>query len=108
MEKGKNKTLDFYAEYYLSDKNYNLLELAKIKKVNPKLLAILNGLEVQDMIYKDQMVLIPKNSFSYYITKKGDTLKSVSDIFNTAISDIIINNETIYLNEGQLLVNGIK
>lgn len=94
-----------YFDYYTLKKNESLFEVAKNKNVNPKLLAVLNGLDISDFLYKDQLIMIPKNDYSYYITKEGDTLSIVSKTFNTSQENIIKNNQTLYLSEGQLVVN---
>lgn len=96
-----------YFEYYTLKKNETLFELAKNKNINPKLIAVLNGIGVGDYLYKDQLLMIPKKDYSYYITKEGDTLNTVSKTFSSSIEDIIKNNQTIYLLEGQLIVNKI-
>ena len=52
--------------------------------------------------------MVPKEGYSYYVTKAGDTLNWVANTFNTSVSNILRNNETIYLQEGQLIVNKIS
>jgi len=96
-----------YFEYYTLKQNMTLFELAKNKNVNPKLLAVLNGLETDDFLLKNQLIMIPKNNYSYYITKEGDTLTTVAKTFNTSTNNLMKNNKTIYLTEGQLVVNKI-
>ena len=54
-------------------------------------------------IYPGQTLLIPKKDVSYYITKDGDTLFNVSNIFGVKESDIVNNNKTIYLLPGQMI-----
>ena len=95
---------DKYFEYYTIEKGDSLYSIARRYNINPDLLAILNGLDSDDYIYPDQEILIPKSNYSYYVTKQGDTLDIVSKRFNTTHKDIIENNDTIYLQEGQLLV----
>lgn len=94
-----------YFEYYTIKKGDNLYQIAKSYNINPSLLAALNGLSENDYIYPNQVIMIPKKGYSYYITKDGDTLSLVAKTFNTTIGNIINNNSTIYLREGQLLVN---
>ena len=93
-----------YFEYYTIEKGDSLYSIARRYNINPDLLAILNGLDSDDYIYPDQEILIPKSNYSYYVTNQGDTLDIVSKRFNTTHKDIIENNDTIYLQEGQLLV----
>ena len=65
-------------------------------------------MESNDYIYPDQVIMIPKSNFAYYITKEGDTLSLVADTFNTNTSTLLKYNPTIYLSEGQLIVNKIN
>ena len=67
------------------------------------MLAELNGLKIDDYIYPGQVILIPKKNVSYYITKEGDTLKNVSDVFDVSQDELINQNKTIYLLEGQMI-----
>ena len=60
--------------------------------------------DMDDYIYPNQEILIPKSGYSYYITKDGDTLDTVSDTFNITQSKLLENNPTIYLLAGQILV----
>lgn len=93
-----------YFEYYTIEKGDSLYGIARRYNINPDLLAILNGLDSDDYIYPNQEILIPKSNYSYYVTKQGDTLDIVTKRFNTSHKDLIENNDTIYLLEGQLLV----
>ena len=92
----------YYIAYEIK-KGDTLYQISKEYNVNTKLLAQLNGLELDDYIYPGQTILIPKKNVSYYITKEGDTLKLVSEIFNVKESDIIDANNTLYLKEGQMV-----
>lgn len=103
-----NMTNEDYYEYYTIKKGDNLYQISKNYNVNPKLLAILNGLNENDYIYPDQIIMIPKNNYAYYITKEGDTINTVADTFNTSLNNLLKNNQTIYLQEGQLIVNRIN
>ena len=94
-----------YFEYYTIKKGDSLYQIAKRYNINPELLANLNGLKMEDYIYPDQVILIPKANYSYYITKEGDTLGGVASLFNLDTKDFLKDNETIYLLDGQLLVH---
>ncbi len=97
-----------YFEYYTIKKGDNLYQIAKKYNVNPSLLAILNGLNQEAYIYPDQVIMIPNNNYAYYVTKDGDTLDLVAQAFDTNVSNIVKNNKTIYLQEGQLIINKIN
>lgn len=92
-----------YYTVYEIKKGDSLYKISKEYNVNTKLLAELNGLDIDDYIYSGQTLLIPKKDVSYYITKDGDTLYNVSNIFDTSEFEIINNNRTIYLMAGQII-----
>ena len=94
-----------YFDYYTIDKGDNLYKISRKCNINPNLLASLNGLDMNDYIYPGQTLLIPNSNYSYYITKQGDTLDMVSKTFNVSNSKLLDDNKTIYLLEGQMLVN---
>ena len=71
--------------------------------VNPKLVAELNGLEVDEYIYPKQTLIIPKKGIQYYITKEDDTLKQVSNVFGTDEKSVVEQNKSIYLLPGQMI-----
>ena len=96
---------EIYYEYYTIKRGDNLYQIAKNYNVNPSLLAALNGLDLNEFIYPNQVIMVPKNEFSYYITKDGDTLTLVANTFETTENELLKNNSTIYLREGQLIVN---
>ena len=92
----------FYVAYEIK-KGDTLYQISKDYNVNTKLLAELNGLNMTDYIYPGQTILIPKKDVSYYITKDGDTLSNVSKIFGVSENDLVLQNKTIYLSEGQMI-----
>ncbi len=92
----------FYSFYEIK-KGDSLYKISKEYNVNTKLLAELNGLNLDDYIYPGQTILIPKRDVSYYITKDGDTLDGVSKIFDSSVDKIINQNKTIYLLPGQMI-----
>ncbi len=94
-----------YFNTYTVEKGDSLYAIARKYNINPELLATMNGLEMEDYIYPNQNLLIPKSGYSYYITKEGDTLNNVASMFKTNIADVLNDNNIIYLSEGQILVN---
>lgn len=94
-----------YFNYYIVEKGDSLYGIARKYNINPELLANINGLEGEDYIYPNQQILIPKNGYSYYITAEGDTINEVISAFNSTKEKFLNENKTIYLMEGQLLVN---
>ncbi len=94
-----------YFNYYTVESGDSLYAIARKYNINPELLASINGLNMTDYIYPNQQILIPKNGYSYYITADGDTLDDVIKVFNSTKDKFLNENKTIYLMEGQLLVN---
>ena len=97
-----------YFEYYVIKKGDTLYNIARKYNINPELLTSLNGLNDSDYIYPNEVLLIPKSNYSYYITKDGDTLDSVINLFGQDRENFFKNNKTIYLLSGQMLVNKTK
>lgn len=91
----------FY-DKYLIKKGDTLYGISKQYNVNPELLSLLNGLNMNDYIYENQEILIPKSGYSYYLTKEGDTLNSILDLFKVDYYDFNKVNNDILLQEGQL------
>lgn len=100
----RNEINDTYFQYYKIESGDTLYKIAKKYNVNPNLLANLNGLDIDDYIYPNQIVLIPNNNYSYYITKDGDTLDEVAKTLNVEPSKVIKDNKSIYLLEGQMII----
>ncbi len=98
------KSLDtpFYS-YYVIKSGDTLYKIAREFNMNPKLIAELNGLKLDDYIYPNETLKIPKKGVQYYITKDNDTLKEVSKIFGKSENDLVSQNETIYLLPEQMI-----
>lgn len=95
---------DYFTTYTVNTGD-NLYAIARRYNINPTLLAALNGLNMDDYIYPNQKIMIPKSGYSFYITKDGDTLGIVADKFKRNADEIIKMNQTIYLLPGQLMIN---
>ncbi len=93
-----------YFEYYNVQTGDTLFGIARNNNVDYKLLAMINGLDVNDYIYPNQTIMIPKRGVSFYVTKEGDTLNNVLDNFKTDINNLIRQNSRIYLLPEQLIV----
>ena len=61
----KNK--ENYFNTYVIEKGDSLYKIAEKYNINPKLLASLNGLNMEDYIYPKQEILIPKNNYFLYM-----------------------------------------
>lgn len=94
-----------YFNYYKVVSGDTIYGIARRYNINPELLSSINGIDQSDYIYPNQQILIPKSGYSYYITASGDTLDTVSNMFKVNTDTLLKNNKTIYLLDGQLLVN---
>jgi len=102
----KNK--EKYFDTYTINTGDSLYAISKKYNINPELLAALNGLNMDDYIYPNQVILLPVANYSYYITKDGDTLNLVAEMFKKNKDAVIRENETVYLMPGQILVSERK
>lgn len=91
-------------DYYTVMNGDTLYSIANRYKTTPNLIASINGIDVNEYIYPNQTLLVPKGDVGIYITKQGDTLEGVAKMFDTSITDIIYSNNGIYLLPEQLLV----
>jgi len=98
------KTSSVYFDYYTIRKGDNLYKIAKKYDVDYNILALINGLEIDDYIYPNQVIAVPKNGVKYYVVKENDTLLDISNNLNTNINDILNKNNELYLLPDQLIV----
>jgi len=95
-------------EYYTVKKGDNLYQIGKKYNLSAELLANLNGLELNEYIFPDQKLLVPKEGVFVYITKEGDTLNLVSDELGIPRESILLYNDNIYLLPEQLIAYRIR
>lgn len=82
----------------------SLYEIGKRYDVSANDLALLNGIDVEDYIYPNQELMIPRKGVTIYLTKEGDTLMDVARRFKTSPERLQMENQNIYLLPEQLLV----
>ena len=93
-----------YFEMYNIQKGDSLYKIARRYNTDYNLLALLNGLNVNDYIYPDTIIMVPKKDVKYYITRDNDTINSVNRLLGSDIVQLLNENNNIYLKEGQLIV----
>lgn len=93
-----------YFDSYTIKKGDSLYEIARKYNTDYNLLALLNGLNVNDYIYPNTTILVPKKDVKYYITKDNDTIVKVNRLLGGNINNLLRQNNNIYLKEGQLIV----
>ena len=93
-----------YFDYYRALEGDTLYKIANNNNINPNVLAWLNGINITDYIYPNQILLVPKGGTTLYVTKVGDTLEEVVSKLNTDINTLVNQNSKIYLQPEQLIV----
>ncbi len=91
-------------DYYKVQKGDTLYKIASLANVDINILEQINGLDPDEYIYVDQVLLVPKQGIQAYITKQGDTIDDVAQYFSTYPQNILYSNRNIYLLPGQLIV----
>ena len=89
-------------EKYIIKKGDTIYGISRQYNINPELLSLINGLNMNDYIYENQEILIPKSGYSYYLTKSGDDLESVMNLFKVEFNEFKRVNNKILLEEGQI------
>lgn len=82
----------------------SLYSIARINNISVDDLAMLNGINKNEYIYPKQQLLIPNEDIDIYITKVGDTIKNITDKFNSNYQTISDQNSKIYLLPEQLII----
>ena len=98
------KVSDVYFNTYKIEKGDTLYKIAKKYNINPDLLSSLNGINMDEYIYPNQEIMVPKENYLYYITAEGDTLSQVVNTFKTSTDKLLKENSAIYLLPEQLIV----
>ena len=98
------KISNHYFDYYKISKGDTLSKIAREYMINPTLLAQLNGINIDDYIYPNQVLIIPKPGSILYFTAEGDTINELAKGLKTTPSELIKQNNKIYLQPEQLIV----
>ena len=91
-------------EKYIVKAGDNLYSIADKYNISLADLLDINGLDKDNYIYPGQEILVPKSNVKIIITKNNETLRSASDRLGLDDSELLIQNESIYLLPEQLLV----
>ena len=89
---------------YTVQKGDSLYSIAqKLGNVTATQLAEMNGLEINEYIFPEQRIIVPEEGVVVYITKPGDTIKTVAERIGTTSDNLIFYNPNVYLLPEQLL-----
>ena len=97
-----------YFNYYVVKAGDTLYKIASDNKIDPVLLAALNGINVDDYIYDNQVIIIPKAGNIIYISALGDTLSGIAKGLGISENELIKQNDNLYLQPEQLILYKYK
>ncbi|MDO5569354.1 MAG: LysM peptidoglycan-binding domain-containing protein [bacterium] len=92
-----------YFDYYTIQKGDSLYSIANQYQTSATTLAELNGLNINDYIYPNQTIMVPKKEVGIYITKENDTINSLTNKTNQPLNVLLNNNPAIYLLPDQII-----
>lgn len=95
---------NMYFKRYTISKGDTIYSIARRYGVNHSDLLRLNGLNNEDTIYPGDVIFVPKDGVSFYVTGMDDTLLDVSQKMGATPNELSNMNSTIYLTNDQLLV----
>ena len=98
-----SKTYSLF-EYYIVRKGDTIYSISEKYNLSPKELLILNNLVLNDYIYPNQKLLVPKKEVAVYLTKMGDSMDSLGKKYNISKDELLQYNEKLYLLPDQLIV----
>lgn len=91
-------------DYYVVSPGDNLYQIGLKYGLTAEVLSELNGLELNEYIFPNQKIKVPKQGVGVYITKEEDTLNMVANDLNISVEDLLRYNKNIYLLPGQLII----
>lgn len=89
---------------YTVKKGDTIFDIAKHVGVDTTTLLKINGLDADDTIYPDQVIIVPNRDMEIYVTNPGDTLTNVASKFKTTKEKIVAANENMILAPDQVIV----
>jgi len=95
---------NMYFTRYTISKGDTMYSIARRYGVSPSDLLRLNGLNNNDTIYPGDVIFVPKDGVTFYVTGMDDTLLDVSRKMGASPNELSNMNSTIYLTNDQLLV----
>lgn len=95
---------DNFFQYYTVQEGDNLYQIGLKYGLTSQEIASLNGLEVNEYIFPNQKLMIPRQGVKVYFTKNGDSINSIANLLEITSEKIIRANKNIYLLPEQLIV----
>lgn len=96
-------TDDLYFSYIIKPGD-TLYSVSKMYNINPSILSFINGLDDVDFIYPSQSLMIPKDGIEVYVTKEGDSFKSILNNSGISSDSLIDSVSDLYFVPDQLVL----
>ena len=93
-----------YFNYYKVNQGDTLFNIARKYNVSVDMLSLLNGLDNEDYIYPNQIIMLPKENVRIYITAEGDSLQNIIKGINADTNKFLMENSNLYLLPEQLII----
>lgn len=90
--------------YYTVEKGDTLYSIADAYGLDVKDLARLNKMDLNQTLFADSRIIIPKEGYNFYITEEKDTIKDLARKTGKTIEELSRQNQTIFLVPEQLVV----
>ncbi len=85
-----------------------MYQIAKDYDVNYNVLAKINGLNPNDYIYPNQIIIVPKQDIIMYVTTEEDTIESISQELDEDIITLLNDNPNLQLKGDQIIIKRKK
>ncbi len=89
--------------YYRVKPGDTLYSISQLVNSTPLILAKINGIDVNDYIYPNQVLMLPKEDVLAYVTKDNDTIGGISRKFNIYPENLLYQNKNLFLLPDQLI-----
>ncbi len=90
-------------QFYTIKPGDTLYSIARDNGISLEYILLLNGMNMNEYIYPNQQILIPKEKIGIYVTKPGETLQKLARQINHDPVEILGYNEQIFLLPDQLI-----
>ena len=90
--------------YYTVEKDDTLYKIADAYGVDASMLARLNRINLDQVLFVGAKLLIPKEGVSFYITEENDTMEKILNKIGTNYQNLRKENPMVYLIPNQLIV----
>lgn len=91
-------------DYYTVKKGDSVYSISKKFNIEPNNLLMLNRIGVNDYIYPNQQIIVPKEDTNIYFTKRGDSFQKIIKDNNISENELLSYNNQIYLLPSQMLI----